>query len=258
MSPANPTRSVPASSRTAPTSRCTARRRAQCSCVFLMRRDREQRLTLPACTDGIWHGRVPGLPAGQRYGFRADGDDQPERGLLFNPNNLLLDPYAQALSAAVEPHPRPLQARRRRHRHGRLGAQGADTRTGHLRLAGQRPAGNTLAGQPDLRVACPRLQPAQPGHPGRAARHLPGACPPGQCGASDGARRHRRPADALLRLYDRTPPGGTRPAQLLGLQPGGLLRARSALRRRGRGQRIQDDGADTASGRHRGDPGCGL
>lgn len=78
-------------------------------CLF-DEQDREERLTLPACQEGIWHGRVPGLPAGQRYGFRADGDYRPDQGLLFNPAKLLLDPYAQALSAAVEPHPGLYQA----------------------------------------------------------------------------------------------------------------------------------------------------
>ena len=37
---------------------------------------------------------VPGLKEGTRYGFRADGDYAPERGLWFDPDKLLVDPYA--------------------------------------------------------------------------------------------------------------------------------------------------------------------
>ena len=38
------------------------------------------------------HTFVPGLNAGQIYAFRADGPHEPERGLRFNPNKLLIDP----------------------------------------------------------------------------------------------------------------------------------------------------------------------
>jgi len=52
----------------------------------------------------IWHGFVPDLAPGTRYGFRADGEFEPSRGALFNPNKLLLDPYAVAISKPFEPH----------------------------------------------------------------------------------------------------------------------------------------------------------
>ncbi len=58
----------------------------------------ETRLPLAEKTLGIWHGAVPGVPVGQRYGFRADGPWNPDHGLRFNPAKLLLDPYAQAVS----------------------------------------------------------------------------------------------------------------------------------------------------------------
>ena len=48
-------------------------------------------------TDGVFHGHVPGVRAGQRYGFRAHGPYLPERGQRFNPQKLLLDPYARAI-----------------------------------------------------------------------------------------------------------------------------------------------------------------
>ncbi len=45
----------------------------------------------------IWHDYLPGIRPGQRYGYRVHGPYQPERGLRFNPNKLLIDPYAQSL-----------------------------------------------------------------------------------------------------------------------------------------------------------------
>ena len=50
---------------------------------------------------GIWHRHVPGVTAGQRYGYRVHGDWEPRRGLRFNPAKLLLDPYARAITGEV-------------------------------------------------------------------------------------------------------------------------------------------------------------
>ncbi|MCC7321295.1 MAG: glycogen debranching protein GlgX [Rubellimicrobium sp.] len=55
-------------------------------------------LDLPECDGGIWHGYLPGLRPGQAYGYRAHGPYRPEEGHRFNPNKLLLDPYAQRIS----------------------------------------------------------------------------------------------------------------------------------------------------------------
>ncbi|TXD15965.1 glycogen debranching protein GlgX [Extensimonas vulgaris] len=60
------------------------------------------RLRLPACTDGIWHGFVPGLGAGQRYGLRAHGPWDPRAGHFFNPAKLLIDPWARSLPGSVD------------------------------------------------------------------------------------------------------------------------------------------------------------
>ncbi len=54
---------------------------------------------------GIWHGAVPGVRRGQRYGFRADGPWAPAAGLRFNPDKLLLDPYARAVSGTFRAEP---------------------------------------------------------------------------------------------------------------------------------------------------------
>jgi glycogen operon protein len=60
-----------------------------------------RRHLLPECTDGVWHGFLPGVSAGQLYGYRAYGPYEPERGLRYNANKLLLDPYARALSGSL-------------------------------------------------------------------------------------------------------------------------------------------------------------
>jgi len=54
-----------------------------------------RRITLPQKTGDIWHGYIPGLKAGQVYGYRVYGPYDPANGQLFNPNKLLLDPYAK-------------------------------------------------------------------------------------------------------------------------------------------------------------------
>jgi isoamylase len=58
--------------------------------------DNEQRVELPSRTAHIWHGFVPGIGPGQRYGLRVHGPWAPAEGLRCNPNKLLLDPHATA------------------------------------------------------------------------------------------------------------------------------------------------------------------
>ncbi|MCP4985505.1 MAG: glycogen debranching protein GlgX [Colwellia sp.] len=57
----------------------------------------EARLPLYQGVEHIWHGKVIDIGLGQLYGFRAYGENKPELGLYFNPNNLLIDPYAKDL-----------------------------------------------------------------------------------------------------------------------------------------------------------------
>jgi glycogen operon protein len=63
--------------------------------------DEETRHRLTERTLGTWHGTLPGVAPGQRYGFRVDGPWAPARGLYFNPAKLLLDPYARAVTGTV-------------------------------------------------------------------------------------------------------------------------------------------------------------
>jgi isoamylase len=50
----------------------------------------------------VWHGLLRGIQPGQRYGYRVDGPWEPEKGLRFNKNKLLVDPYAKAISGEVD------------------------------------------------------------------------------------------------------------------------------------------------------------
>jgi glycogen operon protein len=59
------------------------------------------RMDLPDCTDEVFHGYLPQARPGQLYGYRAHGPYQPEQGHRFNPNKLLLDPYAKQLAGAL-------------------------------------------------------------------------------------------------------------------------------------------------------------
>jgi glycogen operon protein len=49
----------------------------------------------------IWHVYVPGLKPGQLYGYRVFGKYEPYEGHRFNPNKLLIDPYAKAVSGTI-------------------------------------------------------------------------------------------------------------------------------------------------------------
>ena len=61
----------------------------------------EERLVLPERDFGVWHGFVPGVGPGQRYGVRMQGLYSPSQGMRFDPNKLLIDPCARALTGEV-------------------------------------------------------------------------------------------------------------------------------------------------------------
>jgi isoamylase len=62
----------------------------------------EERITLPELTAHVWHGYIPDVEPGQLYGFRVHGPYEPDAGMRFNSNKLLIDPYARALHGAVD------------------------------------------------------------------------------------------------------------------------------------------------------------
>ncbi|RUW35804.1 MULTISPECIES: glycogen debranching protein GlgX [unclassified Mesorhizobium] len=63
-----------------------------------------ERLELKPEGDGMYTLFVPGLTPGTRYGLRADGEYVPERGLWFDPEKLLTDPYAIEIDRAYQYH----------------------------------------------------------------------------------------------------------------------------------------------------------
>ncbi|MEC9361714.1 MAG: glycogen debranching protein GlgX [Pseudomonadota bacterium] len=74
-------------------------------CLFdAPHRHESARLRLPDCTDGVWHGYLPGVRPGQLYGYRVHGPYRPEDGHRFNANKLLLDPYARQIAGELRWH----------------------------------------------------------------------------------------------------------------------------------------------------------
>src|SRR5437660_10198125 len=59
------------------------------------------RIALPENTDLVWHGYLPDATPGQVYGYRVHGPYEPEKGHRFNPNKVLIDPYARAIDGHV-------------------------------------------------------------------------------------------------------------------------------------------------------------
>ncbi len=66
-------------------------------CLFDSKGERElERIALPEYTDQIWHGYLLDVHPSSVYGFRVHGPYEPSAGHRFNPNKLVLDPYARA------------------------------------------------------------------------------------------------------------------------------------------------------------------
>jgi isoamylase len=65
----------------------------------------EDSVTLPERDGFVWHGYLPGIGPGQRYGYRVHGPYDPAAGHRCNPAKLLLDPYAKAIEGQVDWNP---------------------------------------------------------------------------------------------------------------------------------------------------------
>jgi isoamylase len=63
--------------------------------------DEETRIEVSEITAHVWHCFLPGVDAGQRYGYRVHGPYEPNKGHRFNPHKLLLDPYAKSIDGPV-------------------------------------------------------------------------------------------------------------------------------------------------------------
>mgnify|MGYP006275512523 FL=1 len=64
----------------------------------------EQRVELIQYTDQVWHAYLPDVRPGQVYGYRVHGPYRPELGLRFNPNKVLVDPYAKSVVRQTKWH----------------------------------------------------------------------------------------------------------------------------------------------------------
>ncbi|PZP56652.1 MAG: glycogen debranching enzyme GlgX [Micavibrio aeruginosavorus] len=64
-----------------------------------------KKIPLPEYTNEIWHGYIEGVQPGMLYGYRVHGPYEPEQGHRFNPNKLVLDPYAKAHVGELEWNP---------------------------------------------------------------------------------------------------------------------------------------------------------
>ena len=62
----------------------------------------ETRVDLAERDAFVWHGYLPGIGPGQRYGYRVHGPFDPQNGHRCNPSKLLLDPYAKAVDGGIE------------------------------------------------------------------------------------------------------------------------------------------------------------
>lgn len=62
----------------------------------------ESRIDLPEVTAYCWHGYLPDVKPGQRYGYRVHCPWEPKKGHRCNPAKLLIDPYARAVEGSVK------------------------------------------------------------------------------------------------------------------------------------------------------------
>ena len=231
------------------------------------RRLTETRVDLPETDGFVWHGYLPRVGPGQRYGFRVHGPRDPARGHAVQP-----------LEAAA----RPLrQGRRGPGRLGRvavrLPVRGAEPRQrprlgppcpevgGHqpvLRLA-ERPAPrHALPPDGHLRGARPRADDDPPGAPRQHPRHVRRHRAPGDHRAPAPHRHHGDRADAGAPVRPGPPPRRSAACRTTGATTRSASSRRTTPTRpaaaRPAGAGVQGDGPRAARRRHRGDPRRGL
>ena len=67
-------------------------------CLFDAKEQEAARVDLPEKSEDVWFGYLAGAKPGQLYGYRVHGPYDPLAGHRFNPNKLLIDPYAKELT----------------------------------------------------------------------------------------------------------------------------------------------------------------
>ena len=234
-------------------------------CLFDDHGNQQHCVALPEVSAHVWHGYLPGVGPGQRYGYRVKGPWKPKAGHRFNPAKLLIDPYAKALTGAVN-WDAPV--------FGYPLGQGHDLVRDKRDDAWGVPKGIVIADAFDWgdgrrpNIALHDSVIYELHVKGFTARHPD--LPPDLRGTYAGLAAP--PVVAYLKdlgvtavellpvhaFLDDRHLLEQRAAQLLGLQHDRLLRPRGALRqqrrRRRPGRRVQGDGQGAARGRHRGHP----
>ena len=199
----------------------------------------ETRHELTERTAFNWHGYLPGVGPGQRYGYRVHGRWAPDQGHRFNPAKLLIDPYAKSIEGPVLWDARqhaPVRARRRgrRPRARRRGRRGGDPEVDRdrrvVRLGGRPAARDAVARDGDLRGAREGVHEAARRRSRGPARHVCRARLRDGARVPEGARRHRRRAAADPPHRGRAAPRLEGAHELLGLQLDRLPRASRRLR----------------------------
>lgn len=73
-------------------------------CLYEMNGDdcRYSEIILREKTNYVWHVYIPGIEPGQHYGYRVDGPYKPKSGIRFNPQKMLIDPYARAIEGRID------------------------------------------------------------------------------------------------------------------------------------------------------------
>ena len=157
-----------------------------------------ERIELPEYTDEVWHGYLPTGRPGMVYGYRVHGPYEPDAGHRFNPNKLLIDPYAKQLVGELRWGPE-LFGYRFDHRDKDLSFDERDSAAliqkcrvidpSFLWGAAQQ-AGYPVGADHHLRDACQRLYQASPTGAGGGSRHLRGSSEPEHPGISAVTRDH--------------------------------------------------------------------
>jgi glycogen operon protein len=73
-------------------------------CLFSHSSDQREveQVNMEEITDYVWHAYLPDIQPGQLYGYRVFGRYLPKKGIRFNPQKLLIDPYAKAIQGRIE------------------------------------------------------------------------------------------------------------------------------------------------------------
>ena len=117
-----------------------------------------------------WHAFVPGVKAGQLYGYRVHGPSDPAQGMRFDPAKVLLDPYGRGVVVPSEVQSRGGRTIRRQCRHRNEERRGGSD---HLRLGRRRAPAPALLADDHLRNARARFHPpSQFRSGGGEARHV--------------------------------------------------------------------------------------